>query len=91
MNLHAWGNLIEAGVWIAIGVGVFVKTKRAGVVPGATLLLFGISDLIEIQTGDWRKPWPLLAMKTACFIVLLPNVIRALRTSRSRSRRSAEA
>jgi hypothetical protein len=30
------------------------------------LVLFGISDLIEIFTGAWWRPWPLLMLKGCC-------------------------
>jgi hypothetical protein len=25
-----------------------------------------VSDLIEVKTGAWYSPWPLLALKAAC-------------------------
>ena len=39
----------------------------------ATLTLFGLSDIVEIQTGAWWQPWWLLVWKGACIsgLVLL--------------------
>lgn len=33
--------------------------------------VFGVSDLIEAQTGAWWEPWSLLVMKAACVLVFL--------------------
>jgi hypothetical protein len=45
-----------------------------------TFVLFGASDLIEVRTGAWWRPWWLLAWKAACvfaLIVLLVGYYRA--------------
>jgi hypothetical protein len=37
----------------------------------ATLIAFGVSDVIEIQTGAWWRPWWLLVWKGLCIAVLV--------------------
>ena len=91
MSLHGWGNLLEACLWIGLGIGVLVKQRRAGLLVGLTLIAFGISDLIEIRTGDWRRPLGLLLLKAACLAVLLPAAFLAIRRSRSSRRDSPPA
>lgn len=71
-------NYIEAGLWISIGL-VFAGfgTRRHGrrqrmcLIAAAAFLLFGVSDVIEVRTGAWWRPWPLLALKAACICVML--------------------
>ena len=71
-------NYIEAGLWISIGLifagfAVRQSTRRRilSVIASPTFLLFGVSDIIEVRTGAWWKPWPLLALKAACICVML--------------------
>jgi len=83
VTLHAAGNFVEAMLWIAIGVGLFVKTGKRFWLAASALLAFGVSDLVEIRTGHWARPWWLFAWKAACVAALLPIVVKALRTARS--------
>jgi hypothetical protein len=32
---------------------------------------FGLSDLVEVTTGAWWRPWWLLAWKAACLLGLI--------------------
>lgn len=58
-------NLIEAVVWIIIGVVVFSalnkpafeKSKKEVFIGGVLFIFFGISDIFEIYSGAWWKPW----------------------------------
>jgi hypothetical protein len=34
-------------------------------------VVFGVSDLIEAQTGAWWEPWWLFVMKAACVLVFV--------------------
>ena len=76
-NLHSIGNLIEAGFWIALGVGfgVFAVMKKAAVrvrcaIAGVALVVFGFSDVVERHTGAWYRPWWLFAWKAGCVAIL---------------------
>jgi hypothetical protein len=33
--------------------------------------VFGVSDLVEAQTGAWWEPWWLFVMKAACVLVFV--------------------
>ena len=70
-------NLVEAVFWTAIGVvfGIFAIRKinaarQRFAVAGVTLFLFGLSDIVESETGAWWRPWWLLLWKGVCIIIL---------------------
>ena len=55
-------NYIEAGLWSCIGVGFAVAAVRQGGIArkrcwiaAIAFVLFGISDLVEAQTGAWYR------------------------------------
>ena len=70
-------NAFEAVFWAALGCE-FVRrgTKlRGGVrgrcfVAGLAFVLFAGSDVVEIATGAWWRPWGLLVWKAGCVVVL---------------------
>ncbi len=72
-DLEITGNLIEAGFWIIFGVGLAIagmrrrrNLARLGLLSGTILFLFGVSDLVEANTGAWWRPWWLLVWKGTC-------------------------
>ncbi len=74
LSFHAAFNCFEAGLWWVIAIGLVV----GGRVPQPwrwrlplAFAVFGVSDLIEVQTGAWWEPWWLLVMKAACVLVFL--------------------
>ncbi len=74
---HFWFNVIEAGIWIAMaGWFLFLALRRRSslkktfLVFSVTLLFFGISDLIETQTGTWYKPFSLFMLKAVCVLFI---------------------
>ena len=81
MNLDAVAllyNALEVLLWGGCAVAVLVRSRtagpsirRIGLVAGIAFLLFAVSDLIEIRTGAWWRPWPLLLLKASCVCVLL--------------------
>jgi hypothetical protein len=76
MTVHAWYNLTEAAFWAIFGLFCLTRALRSStgrdrmVVTCITLLVFGLSDLVEIQTGAWWRPWWLLLWKATCLGVL---------------------
>jgi len=55
---HFWFNVVEACIWFAIsirfllyGLKRITTLKKSFLVFSITLLFFGISDIIETQTG----------------------------------------
>jgi hypothetical protein len=72
-HLEKNGNLLEAGLWFFIALVVLVRSfldvphfRRCYHFLTVAFLIFGISDLIEAQTGAWWRPWWLLVLKAAC-------------------------
>jgi hypothetical protein len=70
-------NSLEAVFWTTIGLVVFRKSRfpdsrqRLGQIASAWFVLFGISDVIEVFTGAWWRPWPLLVLKASGVIALV--------------------
>lgn len=74
---HFWFNVIEAGIWLALAtwflfLAVRRKTslKKFFLVFSFTLVVFGISDIIETQTGAWYKPFGLFLLKAVCVMLI---------------------
>jgi hypothetical protein len=40
-------------------------------------VVFGVSDVIEAQTGAWWHPWWLFAMKALCVLGFLGAILQA--------------
>jgi hypothetical protein len=91
-QLFRTSNYIEAGLWIVIGMGFAMAAQgKSGLlrrrcwIAAVTFVLFGLSDLVEVRTGAWYRPWWLLMWKGACVMVLawlLITYVREKRTSR---------
>ena len=68
-------NYIESGIWFVISIGLTIDAYRRGknddhfnitVIASFAFVAFGISELIEAQTGAWWRPLSLLVFKGAC-------------------------
>jgi len=70
-------NLCEGILWISLAVGFVLvlwrKRQNAGLMAtsGLLLMMFGISDFVEIGTGGWYKPWWLLVWKASTLLGLV--------------------
>jgi hypothetical protein len=69
---------MEAGVWLIYAMVLAVGAVRSAKQRRAILLIasigfvtFGVSDLIEAQTGAWWRPWWLLVLRAACIATFL--------------------
>ncbi|MBC7784329.1 MAG: hypothetical protein H7144_10865 [Burkholderiales bacterium] len=81
--LFAYANYAEACLWTALGIAAITKrNSTASIVLGCALLIFGVSDVIEANTGAWYEPWWLLVMKTACVVCILLSGRMVLRRRR---------
>lgn len=74
--LHTVFNQFEAGFWFFIALVLALFYRRRLPPPWQWLLplafaVFGVSDVIEVQTGAWWRPWWLLVLKAACVLVFL--------------------
>jgi len=85
-------NLYEAILWFVIAVvlfatAIFDKSKSLYktnlYVSAALFFAFGISDLIEIQTGAWWHPIGLLVLKGACIVGLVFCFIKYLQIQKN--------
>ena len=70
-------NGCEAALWLAFALVVAARFRRAETGPrrwsrllAGFFVLFGVSDVIEMQTGAWWRPPELLVFKGACLIGL---------------------
>ncbi|MBI1344747.1 hypothetical protein GC163_00510 [bacterium] len=66
-------NIAEAGYWSVLGIALAIACRwrpapiaRTAFALCVVLLIFGLSDAIEVVTGAWWKPWWLAVMKTLC-------------------------
>ena len=67
-------NVFEALFWITMGGGFLVAARRGvprTALPGLFLVAFGCSDIVELQTGAWWRPWWLFVWKTTCAVALI--------------------
>jgi len=82
-------NFFEALLWFCIAViffvgsalkqQIFVGSIKTSIFLGIIFILFGISDLIEIQTGAWWKPWWLLLLNSFCVISITLGIVNIYR------------
>ena len=85
------GNYAEAALWMLVAVvfGVFAirrggLARRRCAIAAPVFFLFGMSDVVEVQTGAWWRPWWLFAWKAVCvlgMVLLLAGYLRGRRTS----------
>ncbi len=59
-------------------------------ISAVTLVLFGVSDLVETVTGAWWRPWWLLLWKGVCVAILAALTYRHYRKSSNKRERPAE-
>ncbi len=78
------GNYIEAGVWFFIACILAVYAlqhdglvRRRSWQTAAVIFVFGLSDVVEAQTGAWWDPWWLFVWKAACVIALAALLLDA--------------
>ena len=71
-------NYIEAALWGAIGLVLLAYAtlrasdgRKIAAVAGGVFLVFGLSDVVEVHTGAWWRPWWLLLWKAACVLSMI--------------------
>lgn len=87
MDAYIKFNLIEGLFWIFLGILSFIAPRKFpafriwAIFSGFTVLLFGISDFVEIQFGSFLEPnlWWLLVWKVLGVLGLIISVIWYLR------------
>lgn len=81
-------NALELVWWPFLGAVLFLKSRRStaarqklGLIAACFLVLFGVSDGIELWTKAWWKPWWLMVWKGICLIAMALCAVFARRTS----------
>ena len=85
-------NVVELIWWPAVGLAIAWRSRgtqplwrRLGYTAAVLLLLFGLSDGIELSTGAWWKPWWLLVWKGTCITGLVACTVTRYRWLRNQS------
>lgn len=75
-------NVFELVWWPASGLAIAVRSRNAnhpwrrlGLIAAFLLILFGLSDGVELYTKAWWKPWWLLVWKATCINALIVCVV----------------
>lgn len=73
MDFNQIYNYIEIGLWTVIGLAFAVRALRPAfrnlkITAAVTFGLFAVSEVIEIHTGAWWKPWWLFGLKAVCVV-----------------------
>jgi hypothetical protein len=93
MDFERSGNLAEAALWFAVSLTFVVKTalshgrlRAVFLILAVAFAVFGITDLVESETGAWWRPLWLLGLKAACvsgFVVGFVAYYRITRRNRN--------
>ena len=87
LDLHGRANYAEAVLWWLIAAAFALawwrqtgvaKRQCAWAVP--IFAVFGITDVIEVQTGHWARPGWLFLLKAACVGALLGLLVWHVRS-----------
>jgi len=77
-EIYVKGNYIEAFIWFCFAVGFALDAlKTSGttrihrLITTLIFLLFGCSDIVEVQTGAWWSPWWLFVWKVSCGLSMM--------------------
>ena len=82
-------NVFELVWWPVLALVVAARSRQAtlpwrrlGFVTAFWLILFGLSDGVELTTKAWWKPWWLLVWKGACLTALVACAVARMRLKR---------
>ena len=77
-QIYVNGNYLEAFLWFCFAIGFAVnagktsgKTRINRLITTLFFLLFGGSDIVEVQTGAWWSPWWLFVWKASCVVSMV--------------------
>lgn len=91
-------NAFEAALWLMLATFVAIhfrnaesKLRRTSRITALLLVLFAVSDVIEMKTGAWWRPAGFLMLKGLCLVGLTWSGIRVARATRAVARDSAVA
>jgi hypothetical protein len=76
--LFEYANYGEAVLWGLVGLVFAVygvrrtgATRRRCTLAALMFLLFGLSDVVEVRSGAWWRPWWLLVWKAFCVLMMV--------------------
>lgn len=85
-TVYTKGNYLEAVIWfffaVAFAVSAIKKNRLIRLhrtIATFTFLLFGLSDIVEVQTGAWWHPWWLFVWKSLCVLSMFCLLILHLK------------
>ena len=74
-QIYVNGNYLEAFLWFCFAIGFAInagktsgRTRIHRLITTLIFLLFGGSDIVEVQTGAWWSPWWLFVWKASCVL-----------------------
>ena len=77
-QIYVNGNYLEALIWFLFAIGFAVnagktsgRTRINRLITTLIFLLFGGSDVVEVQTGAWWSPWWLFVWKASCVLSMV--------------------
>jgi hypothetical protein len=77
-QIYVNGNYLEALIWFLFAIGFAVnagktsgRTRINRLITTLIFLLFGGSDIVEVQTGAWWSPWWLFVWKASCVLSMV--------------------
>ena len=77
-QIYVNGNYLEALIWFLFAIGFAVNagntsgiTRINRLITTLIFLLFGGSDIVEVQTGAWWSPWWLFVWKASCVLSMV--------------------
>lgn len=77
-NIYRQGNYIEAIIWLIFALSFLIvaqknsgKIRKERYLTSINFLLFGISDIVEVQTRAWWSPWWLFLWKSGCILIMV--------------------
>ncbi|MDX2100854.1 MAG: hypothetical protein SFW36_24000 [Leptolyngbyaceae cyanobacterium bins.59] len=80
------GNYTEAVLWTGFAIGFGWKARegkesqrKVRTIAAGNFFLFGLSDIVEVQTGGWWKPWWLFLWKATCILIMVWVLVSYLR------------
>ncbi|MEG4483965.1 hypothetical protein [Microcoleus sp. D2_18a_B4] len=77
-EIYVYGNYLEALLWFLFAIGFAInagktsgRTRINRLITSLIFLLFGGSDIVEVQTGAWWSPWWLFVWKASCVLSMV--------------------
>jgi hypothetical protein len=75
-------NTLEVVLWITLGIVCWLRAKPRTITThgwSLALILFGLSDIVELQTGAFWRPWWLFVWKSGCVAMFMALFVGARR------------